>query len=82
LTNHRSILATALGIAACHAGHRVLFATARRRCRFFTSCGSKLAVTVAGTSICTSPQLSDSTVFDRFPFRELARFRPSTACLS
>ena len=26
----------------------------------------------------TSPQLSDRTVFDRVPLRELARFRPST----
>jgi DNA replication protein DnaC len=28
LTDHRSILATALGITACHQGHRVLYATA------------------------------------------------------
>ena len=53
-----------------------------RRCRFATITGSKLPSRSRGTSMSTSPAASVSTVLDRFPLRELPRFRPTSSCLS
>ena len=59
----------------------LLDATLSRRCRFFTSCGSKVPAVSRGTFTSTGPT-SVSTVFERVPFRELPLFRPAASCLS
>jgi hypothetical protein len=43
-----------------------------RRCRLRTICGSNVPARSRGTSICTWPLLSVSTVFGRVPFRMFA----------
>ncbi len=51
-----------------------------RRCRFLTSCGSKLPSRSRGTSMDTGPA-SVKTVLPRLPFRELPPSRPAGSCL-
>ena len=54
----------------------------RRRARFATMTGSNVPSRSRGTTISTGPALSVTTVFVRFPLRELPRLRPAGAPLS
>jgi hypothetical protein len=49
-----------------------------RRCRFFTMCGSNVLSRSRGTVISTSPAASETTVFDRLPFRMFVDSRPDS----
>jgi hypothetical protein len=53
-----------------------------RRCRFFTICGSNVPARSRGTSICTWPVASVSTVFALVPFRTFPDSVPARPCFS